>query len=415
MWEIDHQCPQCGAPVVLEETERYFSCPYCKVKLLITVQDGLSYYLGDPADNDETVYVPYRRNRGIEFTCTTLGVSGAVVDKTSLAAHLIPYPRSLGVRPQALRLRFTTKEVRGRFALPDGPVEDNHLAESRQVVLPGYAEEGIPTTVSIRRFLSEAGSFIYSPFRVVGKDMYDGLSMELIGKADQEWSFDRQLFHTPSSQTAFVPALCPNCGIDLAGDKESIALPCTNCGLLWEASGTGLSEKPFLCVPDEESGESWYLPFWRIKARAQGVETPFWIDPAKSTPPACSRRPIIFDQLHFWIPAFTVNPTFFLRLAERATMWQPAHIPSRPFEGGRSTYIYPVTLPASEAERLLPVILSLIVAQREAALVNIVRATIEPAESTLVFVPFKKTAAEVLHVEMRVSLLLNALRYGRGL
>jgi hypothetical protein len=372
--------------------------------------------LGDAADDDETLYVPYRRNKGIEFTCTTTGVSGAVIDKTSRANSLLSHPPpSLGVRPQALRLRFTSKEVRGKFAQPDGPVGDNHLAESRQVVLPGYAEDGIPATVSIRRFLSEARSFIYSPFRILGKDIYDGVSMEPIGRADQEWSFDRQLLRAPSNQTAFVPALCPNCGIDLVGDKESIALPCANCGLLWEASGTGLSEKPFWCMPDEESGESWYLPFWRIRAHGEGVETPFWIDPVKSTPPVYSRRAIIFDTFHFWIPAFAINPAFFLRLAERATMWQPPDIPSRPIEGGRNTYTYPVTLPASEAGRLLPIILSLIAAQREAALVNIVRTTIEPAESTLVFVPFKKTAAEVLHVEMRVSLLLNALRYARGL
>jgi DNA-directed RNA polymerase subunit RPC12/RpoP len=413
MWEIDHQCPQCSAPVVLEETERLFSCPYCKVKLLIAARDSLSYYLGNPPFDDETIFVPYRRSRGVEFTCTSMGVGGAVVDKTSLAPPLTFPPRSMGIRPQALRLRFVTKDLKGRFATPSDPAEDSHLSESRQVVLPGYADERIPVTVSMRRFLPEAGSFIYSPFRLLGTEICDAISMDVVGQADLTERFDELQAHPPSSQPVFVPALCPNCGKDLVGDKKSVALPCINCGVLWETLGSGLSERPFLSLPSGESADDWCLPFWRIKARVKGMEIPFFIDPAKSAPPASGRRPILFDEFYFWTPAFAINPTLFLRLAERATVWQPTRTPIRFAEKSETRNLYPVTLSASRAGSLLPIILSLVVAQREAALIGIVKGTIEPGESTLVFVPFKKAGLEIRHREMRASLLMNALTYGR--
>lgn len=413
MWEIDHQCPQCSAPVVLEETERLFSCPYCKVKLLIAAHDNISYYVGSPAIDDQTIFIPYRRNRGVEYTCTSMVVGGALVDKTSLATPLTFPPRSMGIRPQALRLRFVTKDLKGRFARPNGPVEDNYLSESRQAVLPGYADERIPVTVTMRRFLSEAGSFVYSPFRLLGTEIYDAISMDVVGQAGVGDTFDELQARPPSSQPTFFPALCPNCGKDLVGDKESVALPCTNCGLLWETSGSGLSERPFLSLPSEESADDWYLPFWRIKARVKEMETPFFVDPAKSVPPAHGRHPIPFDEFYFWTPAFAINPSLFLRLAERATVWQPAQTPIRFSGRNERRNLYPVTLSAFQAGRLLPIILSLVVAQRERALIDIVRGTMEPAESTLVFIPFQKASLEVRHPEMRASLLLNALKYSR--
>jgi DNA-directed RNA polymerase subunit RPC12/RpoP len=418
MWQIDHQCPQCGAPVVLEETERFFSCPYCKVKLLIDMRDGLSYRLGPPGLDEDLLYIPYRRSRGIEFTCTTAGVNGSMVDKTTLARAVSSFPRSLGVRPQTLGLRFVSEESKGRFVAPGDPSPDEKLPQDCQTILPGYASQRIPPTVSIRRFLSEAGSMIYAPFRILGEKIYDAISMETVGKVDRDDQGDpieRLPLRPPAGDVGFIPALCPNCGMDLKGDKESVALPCNNCGVLWEPSGPSLSPRPFMTLSPKVSGSFRYLPFWRIRAETSGIETALWVNPAKAANVADRLRPISFAEFRFWIPAFTVNPTLFLRVAERASLWGPPYSETIPFENNEGRNIYPVTLPAVHAAQLLPVVLSLIVDQREARLFQMVKGTIAAVETILVFVPFQKTAAEMYHADMRASILINALKYGRDL
>lgn len=394
----------------MEETERFFSCPYCKVKLLIASPEAVSYYLGETAPDDDTLFIPYRRNTGMDFMATSTGTTCSNIDKTSLALALPLIPHSLGVRSQALRLRFVTKQTKGMFPKPEGDIEDKHLALSRQAILPGYAEGGIPTTFTIRRFLSHTSSFIFSPYRILGRDIYDGISMDTIGHADQNFAIDDSLLSKPATQITFTPAVCPNCGIDLDGSKESIALPCTNCGLLWESTGNGLMQKPFLSLPSP-SCETILLPFWRIKANAQGFNKSLRTDPRKSVPPSAIGRPILFEDFYFWVPAFFISPPIFLRLSERASLWQP-HGDDRMWDQTyQNARLYPVTIPASQAGLLLTIILSQIVANQESILECIVRGVLEPVASTLVFVPFAANAVELIHPEMRLNLLRTALQH----
>lgn len=415
MWEIDHQCPQCSAPVTLLETERFFVCPYCKVRLFISSEQTTAYYLTPANDDPETLFIPYRRNRGIGFAGTEAGVTGSVIDRTTLACPLPFLPRSLGVRPQAMRLRFFRKEQEGRSVLPSVAADDRMTA-SRQAVVPGRPEENIPESISIWRYLGETESYVYSPLKVLGRDVYDGVTMDLLGRTGTANPFEATPFHTPSNHVAFIPALCPNCGGDLSGEKESVALPCPNCGVLWEASGSRLTERPFLRIPAPDGQQAWFLPFWRVRARAEGVGLPLFIDPLKDNPHNYgSRRPILFPHFFFWIPAFTINPSLFLRLCDRATVWQPTDDLVADQERNDDHWVYPVTLPAAEAERLLLVVLSLIIAERQRTLRRLVGTTVEPTERTLVFVPFLKAGSEVIHSGMHVSLQLNALRHGMSL
>ncbi|HDH04186.1 MAG TPA: hypothetical protein ENH01_00515 [Nitrospirae bacterium] len=43
--QVEHQCPQCGGPVILEETDRFMSCAFCRVNLFIVSGDFSRYYL----------------------------------------------------------------------------------------------------------------------------------------------------------------------------------------------------------------------------------------------------------------------------------------------------------------------------------------------------------------------------------
>ena len=37
--QIEQSCPQCGAPANLEETDRLFACPFCRVTSLLLTRD----------------------------------------------------------------------------------------------------------------------------------------------------------------------------------------------------------------------------------------------------------------------------------------------------------------------------------------------------------------------------------------
>jgi len=69
-WIVKHRCTQCGAPITLEEADRYFACPFCRVKICFTTDDHFRYYL-QPMDNppEEIFYIPFWRVRGVSFTC----------------------------------------------------------------------------------------------------------------------------------------------------------------------------------------------------------------------------------------------------------------------------------------------------------------------------------------------------------
>ncbi|RME62869.1 MAG: hypothetical protein D6778_10460, partial [Nitrospirae bacterium] len=59
------ECPQCGGPVELEETDRLFRCSFCRVKLQITAPGPPRYWL-KPRDEpfSELIFLPYWRFKG---------------------------------------------------------------------------------------------------------------------------------------------------------------------------------------------------------------------------------------------------------------------------------------------------------------------------------------------------------------
>ncbi|HLA26741.1 MAG TPA: hypothetical protein VJZ49_02480, partial [Syntrophales bacterium] len=67
-WQIDHQCPQCGAPVTLDEADRLLLCPFCRTKLYLFVSDHFRYFIPAPeARSRDIIYLPYWRLKGLSF------------------------------------------------------------------------------------------------------------------------------------------------------------------------------------------------------------------------------------------------------------------------------------------------------------------------------------------------------------
>ena len=123
-WEIEHPCPQCGAPVTLEETDRLFLCGYCRNKLYLLPRGYFSYYLpSSPSYTEEILYVPYWRFKGLVFLCQDHDIISKVKDLTWLASSHRFLPWNLGFRPQTLKLRFLSGGMKGKFFRSEVPVE----------------------------------------------------------------------------------------------------------------------------------------------------------------------------------------------------------------------------------------------------------------------------------------------------
>ena len=104
-WQIEHNCPQCGAPVTLEETDRLFVCPYCRTRLYLIVGDYFRYCIPPPeTTSGEIIYIPYWRLKGLSLSVQDVGVNSRFVDVSVLALASDVFPPSLGLKPQALNV-----------------------------------------------------------------------------------------------------------------------------------------------------------------------------------------------------------------------------------------------------------------------------------------------------------------------
>ena len=411
MWKIEHQCPQCGAPVSLEETERLFACSHCKVRLYIASDSILRYYLPPVRFEEPVVYVPYWRTKGIDFTCRASGITTGVIDRTSLAHRSSCFPHSLGVRTQALTLRFVGRTVEKALLQPSIDLGDTHEEAPAPVTLPDRSFISDP--VLFRVAMREVESLIYSPVGFQGDTLRDAIDGKNLGRQINEALSEIHSRNEAQDEVSFIPTLCPNCGADLIGEKESIMLFCASCQQAWKVAGGALQSERVAFLPGAKGAR--YLPFWAVQAHLEGIEDiddRLFIDPVK-TGRQWSRRIYLDDPgFSFWLPAFKVNPSIFLTLAERATVAQPA---LNDAIADMRDDLYPVTLPAGEAVKLAKVIATLLVGTPETVHPFFDRVTAKPDEAQLCFIPFSFSGYELVQEEMRMSVFPNALKYGRNL
>ena len=108
-WQIEQGCPQCGAPVTLDETDRLLACPFCRTRLYLVPEDHFHYHIPPAAGADgELFYIPYWRLRGSLFSVTASEVTHRFVDTNTLAVNfpgLPSFARSPAAGPEA-SLRF---------------------------------------------------------------------------------------------------------------------------------------------------------------------------------------------------------------------------------------------------------------------------------------------------------------------
>ena len=406
-WRIDQECPQCGGPVTLDETDRVLACPYCRVRLYIAA-DGLFRYVlpARSQDVDGRLLIPYWRVKGQVFSCVPFEVMAGVIDMTRRAVDFPGLPSSLGVRPQAMKLRFATTETNRAFVRAQtSPAEAVANCERLYNDLNDLV-------VFDQAFIGETVSLVYLPITTKGA-IYDAVVDRKIAPLPAE-GIDRSALIDRSAAVdiRFVPTLCPHCGWDLEAERDSLVLLCQHCQSAWQAKGLGLQRTAFGVLGGDFKPDR-YLPFWRTKPLIEGVTLRSYADLVRfANLPKILRDAWEKQELILWTPAFKVHPRNLLGIAKTLTIAQPSeeiaeHLPKAAY--------HPVNLPPAESVECIKVLLADFARPKQAFFPRLGDVSVGVAERKLVFVPFQEIGGEIRHPDHRICISRNLLEYGRNL
>jgi ribosomal protein L37AE/L43A len=392
---IDHQCPQCGAPAVLEDGDRLYRCDFCKVPSCLLPRGVARYVLPHqaPADRD-LAYVPYWRFKGTLFTCGADGIRHRFTDESHCAVAGSAFPPSLGLRSQALRLKFVTPATAGRFLEPvGGPRQALDFFTQRQASRQ-------PPPVYLQTGVGESLSLIYTPvYRREGR-LYDGVLNRVLAGGAEAPPLETYPGGPAGDHLRFVPALCPACGRDLEGRRDTLVLLCRHCDRLWRATPKGLEEIRTAAVPMPGHADR-YLPFWRIRARVEGIPLASFADLARlANLPAALKPDWSSRPLRFWAPAFKVRAATLLHLGRALTLAQP---PVEPLEKLPRQELLPVTLPVAEAVDSLTVLLATLGRPARRVYPRLSAVRILPRSAHLAFIPFSIGFHEYLQPGLKLA------------
>ena len=402
-WQIEQQCPQCGAPIILDEADRILLCKFCRTKVYLATKDHFRYYISPAKNNAETIYfIPYWRLKGLSYTLAEANVSYRFFDANILAFSSRLFPVSLGLRPQALKLKFVGHDNPGEF------IEPSH--GSREA-LTHIDEEYVGKPGQQRIFIGETISVIYSPVYSVNGFIYDAVLKKPLTPKVSEKEIEQAHASTPAEkwQVNFIPMLCPQCGADLPGEKDALIVFCPNCNSAWSPARNSFTKVNF-SVLQEKQENIVYLPFWRMSAKFAGVKLETYADLIDvANLPKVPTKAWRQTPFYFWAPAFKVNPALFLRWCRQLTV---TPFPAEMSADFPANITYPVTLPATEAvESFIITLANLMVDKRHLPdLLASLKYTVE--ESLLVLHPFRISPKELIHTKLGFSMDRTALNFG---
>ncbi|PKN53767.1 MAG: hypothetical protein CVU55_01175 [Deltaproteobacteria bacterium HGW-Deltaproteobacteria-13] len=424
-FQIEQQCPQCGAPIILDEADRILSCKFCRTRVYLAAEDIFHFYIPPAGGISEPIYfIPYWRMKGLSYTIkekdlnieyqgrsfsysitsTVNGIDIANkyfdINFLSLDSRLLPH--SLGLRPQAMKLKFVgSNPNEGKF-LKFSPA-------SRDAFINDYQTRngGIQKAI----FIGETASVIYSPVYCLGDRVYDAILKKPLDLQKKDAEVEQTLISSAEEKwhVEFIPMLCPDCGADLPGEKDALIVFCDNCHSAWSPSNKNFIKVKFLTWQEKEEDIT-YLPFWQLKVKVGGIQLETYADLIKA-----ANLPKVYSEewtktpLYFYAPAFKLNPALFLRWCRQltATPHPKDLIANFPVKK-----IHPVTLPINEAlESSLLTLVSLIANKKHLAeLLPSLNITLE--DYSLVLHPFKISSSEFVHTKIGFGMEKSALNLG---
>lgn len=401
-YAIQHQCPQCGAPVTLGEETRFFVCEFCRVRSCISQKGFPRYYLpcSPKAPQDrQPIYLPYWRFKGVRYICSASGITPRFTDISTLAVADMPpqIPFSMGLRSQAMTMKVIEPDTKGKFfrPLPSATVLKDTIFGLK------------PDERTFKEDIGETFSLIYSPFYIRQQHLIDGVTNQMLppGKEITPDIFDLDQVR-PGVETHFIAGICPGCGADLEGSGDSLALVCRNCHSLWRAKGKNLAKIKFSTAAPAHK-EDIMLPFWRISAKVSPMTLDSHADLARmANLPLAIPRNWEEKPVHFWSPAFKVRPNIFLRLLCQITSAQLEPALSQTIE---DNLYQPVNLPASEGIQTIRITMAALLKPRKEILEILPKTEVTPQSVSLIFLPFQSTQHDIIHPDSGIAINKKAL------
>ncbi len=404
---VEHQCPQCGAPITLFETDRLILCEFCRVKSYLRASGFFMYCLPSFAPPDKKlVYFPYWRFKGMLFACAGRKIHHRFIDLTHQAIGSLFFPISTGLRAQALKLKYITDETMGVFLKP--VISLNNVMK----IFEKRFDHTLSKPIWHQAHIGEIISLIYSPFYVEEK-VYDAILNQPVSASLPD-NFDLSRFdsQTTKGTIKFLPTLCPDCGWDLEGERDSLVLSCKNCETTWQASKNSF-KKINIAHLDDKAENILYLPFWRISAEVDGLELNSYADLVRITNLArAPQKEWARKRFWFWCPAFKIRPKSFLRLARSASV---SLLPEKLISGMPASSFNPVNLPVQEAIESLKLILADFGTPRQLLWEKLSKIDIIAKKYLLVYLPFKEDHHDFVQPQLNVAINKNQLALAQNL
>ncbi len=340
------------------------------------------------------------------FFCGPSGIENRFVDISHQAIDAPIFPISVGVRSQAMKLRFATADTDGRFLRP---------RQSFDKILGTFKQrfgKSLPEPILHQANIGETLSLIYSPFYLTDR-LHDAILDKPVSvRLPEDFDIDDFGADPPHWHIRFVSTLCPNCGWDLAGERDTLVLACKNCNSIWYPVGKKLKQLKFAQYPGK-GDHTIYLPFWRIKADISGINLNSYADLiAVANLPKVVQNGWNDIPFRFWIPAFKVRPKVFLHLASHTTLTQPREKLTPELPDAR---IYPSTFPVEEAIESLKITLADFMKPRRTFMERLCDIRIDAKSFTLVFIPFNEGHHEFIQPDFQLAINKNVLALSKNL
>ncbi|WP_207688930.1 hypothetical protein [Desulfonema limicola] len=393
----------------LTETDHVVNCAYCRVKSYLVQKDYFRYMLPHDQDHEkDLVYFPYWRFKGTMFSYVIPDtINKRFMDISHQALPLDIFPASLGLRPQALKLKFITPETAGRFIEPK--------LDMKQIMdfIKIRFNCSLKTKPLYQEFIGENLSMLYAPFYEKQGKLMDAVLDEPVFKhIPQDINVYEINGGKPGWQIKFISTLCPECGWDLDGESDALVMVCRNCHTLWQPYEKRTIKLPFKKLPSDKKPAIW-LPFWRIKAEMSDIKLENFEDLIKiANLPRVAQKGDDKAGFYFWTPAFKLLPRYFLIFSHRVTLSQPREtlVDEMPEEA-----LGTVTFPVTEAVKSLKINLAGFMKPARVLESIIQDIYIRPRKYLLVYLPFEDQGHELVNLEYKLAINKNMMMHSRNL
>ncbi len=402
-------CPSCGAPVELAEADRLVACSYCDGMNYMVNSGPLRFVLPDniPAsvERSDIFYIPYLRFKGHIYSCLGHDLEHKIVDTTQLGCTDLRLPASLGLRPQAMKIRLIGAEHRGRFIRITEKVVDVFTKAARLTT----AFSGESKKLYHRSFVGETISFIYLPGYLKGSTLMDGVLNRPINRRVPSALLESAKPSNRKWLPRFLPNTCPHCAAAMQGERDSLVMHCHNCQTFWQEEKGRFTKLEYSVVYGGR--KKLHLPFWKIRIDAEGLQIESFADFLRLT-----NQPVVVQPedseagFVFWVPAFKIRPKYFLTIAKNITLSQ-RKIPSGEHVIPRR--LFPVTLPAHEGVQALKAVLAATVLNSRDFMPQLPRITLCPENIELVHLPFHSLGQDLVQDHTSLAISRKVLFFGR--